>query len=42
MVSLRVALFGLIALAVLSLLVSRGIPNDVPLRRTARRPAESG
>jgi MFS family permease len=31
--SLRVAFFGLIALALLSLLASRGIPNDVPLRR---------
>ena len=31
--SLRVAFFGLIALALLSLLASRCIPNDVPLRR---------
>jgi hypothetical protein len=31
--SLRVAFFGLIALALLSLLASRGIPNEVPLRR---------
>jgi hypothetical protein len=31
--SLRVAFFGLIALALLSLLASRGIPDEVPLRR---------
>lgn len=31
--SLRIAFFGLIALALLSLLASRGIPNDVPLRK---------
>ena len=30
--SLRIAFFGLIVLALLSLLVSRGIPNEVPLR----------
>jgi Na+/melibiose symporter-like transporter len=33
--SLRIAFFGLIALALLSLLASRGIPTDVPLRRMA-------
>jgi MFS family permease len=40
--SLRTAFFGLIVLALLSLMVSRGIPNEVPLpspRRT-RDPAE--
>ncbi len=37
--SLRVAFFGLIALALLSLLVSRGIPDDVPVRRRGRSPA---
>ncbi len=31
--SLRVAFFGLIALALLSLLASRGIPDEVPLRK---------
>ena len=31
--SLRIAFFGLIALALLSLLASRGIPDEVPLRR---------
>lgn len=33
--SLRTAFFGLILLALLSLLVSRGIPNEVPLPRPA-------
>ncbi|MCR2810079.1 MULTISPECIES: MFS transporter [unclassified Microbacterium] len=40
--SLRIALFGLIVLAVLSLLVSRGIPNQVPLPRAAAQPAPPG
>ncbi|MCR2764783.1 MFS transporter [Microbacterium sp. zg.B48] len=40
--SLRIALFGLIVLAVLSLLVSRGIPNQVPLSRAAAQPAPPG
>lgn len=31
--ALRIAFFGLIALALLSLLASRGIPDEVPLRR---------
>jgi hypothetical protein len=34
--SLRVAFFGLILLALLSLLVSRGIPDEVPLPRQPR------
>jgi MFS family permease len=39
--ALRIAFFGLIALALLSLLASRGIPNEVPLSRpeTAGKPA---
>lgn len=37
--SLRTAFFGLIVLALLSLLVSRGIPNEVPLPRAARAAA---
>ena len=36
--SLRTAFFGLILLALLSLLVSGGIPNEVPLPRPARAP----
>ena len=41
--SLRTAFFGLILLALLSLLVSRGIPNEVPSRRpaTSSRPADA-
>ena len=34
--SLRTAFFGLILLALLSLLVSRGIPDDVPLQKATR------
>ena len=34
--SLRTAFFGLILLALLSLLVSRGIPNDAPEPRPKR------
>jgi MFS family permease len=37
--SLRTAFFGLILLALLSLLVSRGIPDEVPLPRAKRTPA---
>lgn len=35
--SLRIAFFGLIALALLSLLASRGIPDEVPLPRSKDR-----
>ena len=37
--SLRTAFFGLIVLALLSVLVSRGIPNEVPLPRPKQVPA---
>lgn len=37
--SLRVAFFGLILLALLSLLASRGIPDEVPLPKPASDPA---
>jgi hypothetical protein len=42
--SLRTAFFGLIVLALLSLLVSRGIPNETPERRPKRdrAPAADG
>ena len=35
--ALRIAFFGLIALALLSLLASRGIPDEVPLRKPEAR-----
>lgn len=39
--SLRTALFGLILLALLSLLLSRGIPDEVPLPRQNRTDAQA-